>query len=568
MPNKPDPLFEQLMSEWLDGRIDQQASDQLQQRLRESSDDRQAFIAMTQVDAGLRELVDRGDGGNDRAEPTPLGGPAVFASFSATNIKQNAWMRMATAAAVLLMVGAAAYWLGNGSRVGQTASLGPEQSTDDLYTNSQGEATIAGYATLRRAAGVRWADGAKAFREGDVLPAGELVFDEGLAEIDLFCGAGIVVEGPARLNLVSDWVVRLDQGRLRANVPPAARGFVVKTDDADIVDLGTEFALDVRDEHVRVEVIDGEVELRGGQFDGSLLTTGEGLSLKGQQQSGAPLDAMLSDDAFGKQHADAQAQRFAQWLQTSEQLRSDDRLLAYYPIAANGRSLNGRSVLNTAVTGEDLDGRLVGSVTRREGRFGPSSEAIAFERPGSRVRVRIDGTFEAYSFACWVRIDSLKNRYNALLMGDGYENGEPHWQIRNDGKMMFSVMVDDREDPTRDNVTLGRLHRVYITEPIWDVSKSGRWMHLAAVYDPASRRIRQYANGELVSEQEIEDKYHIGELRIGPAEIGNWGQPFRKTPWFAVRNFDGSIDEMAIFSAALSHREVHDLYEAGKPVGY
>ena len=112
------------------------------------------------------------------------------------------------------------------------------------------------------------------------------------------------------------------------------------------------------------------------------------------------------------------------------------------------------------------------------------------------------------------------------------------------------------------------LHRVYYSKPIWDLSKSGQWFHLVAVYDPANRRVEQYVNGQSVGAEEISDKFHISTLRIGPAEIGNWGQPFRKSPWFAVRNLDGTIDELAIFNAALNAEEVSDLYEQGKPLGY
>ncbi|MEM6689805.1 MAG: hypothetical protein AAF664_10285, partial [Planctomycetota bacterium] len=78
----------------------------------------------------------------------------------------------------------------------------------------------------------------------------------------------------------------------------------------------------------------------------------------------------------------------------------------------------------------------------------------------------------------------------------------------------------------------------------------------------------QFVNGEQVSSEAIVDKFFIDELRIGPAEVGNWGQPFRKTPWFAVRNLNGTIDEMIVYDAALSAEEIHVLYERGKPVGY
>ena len=72
----------------------------------------------------------------------------------------------------------------------------------------------------------------------------------------------------------------------------------------------------------------------------------------------------------------------------------------------------------------------------------------------------------------------------------------------------------------------------------------------------------------LVSTESIHDSNLVRDLRIGPAEIGNWGQPLRRTPWFAVRNLNGTIDELAIFNAALSANEIRQLYEQGKPLGY
>lgn len=104
--------------------------------------------------------------------------------------------------------------------------------------------------------------------------------------------------------------------------------------------------------------------------------------------------------------------------------------------------------------------------------------------------------------------------------------------------------------------------------PSRDVSMSGQWLHLAAVYDPAGRRVSQYVNGRLVSREDIIDQFPIETLRIGPAEIGNWGQPFRKTPWLSVRNLNGTIDELAIFNAALTDERILSLYEQGKLLGY
>lgn len=94
---------------------------------------------------------------------------------------------------------------------------------------------------------------------------------------------------------------------------------------------------------------------------------------------------------------------------------------------------------------------------------------------------------------------------------------------------------------------------------------TGRWIHLAAVYNPARRLVTQYLDGEAVSREQITDDYFIADLRIGAGEIGNWGQPFRKTPDFAVRNLDGVIDEMLLFNAAVTDAEIRTMFQQGAP---
>ncbi|PAY19687.1 hypothetical protein CKO51_09755 [Rhodopirellula sp. SM50] len=474
---------------------------------------------------------------------------------------QWTWQRLAIAAAVLALVGGVAYWFGQSNDADAPQWVDVNQ---DLLEEPE-EALIAGHATLRSAVDLRWSNDSLAFREGDVLPNGVLQFDEGIAEIDFFCGATLIVEGPATLDVESDWSVRVVKGRLRASVPPAARGFIVKAADSEIIDLGTEFAVEVGDDEARVEVIDGEVKLRGGRHDGDHLVTGEREWLKGSQSRPDAFKGLSTLSDVQRRREDAQIQQFEGWKTYSQQLRTDDRLIAYYPIAESDAE---RVIPNRASSGPELDGILVGPVTRADGRFGAASTALEFDRPGSRVRTRIDGAFDAFTFACWVRIDSLEHRYNSLFMGDGYENGEPHWQLHEDGRLMFSVMVDDTPGAGLGPAEDSRLHRIYFTEPIWDVSKSGKWLHLAAVYDPVARQVNQFVNGEPISSEPITDQFHVKTLRIGTAEIGNWGQPLRNSPWFAVRNLNGAIDELAIFNAALSREEIQTLYEQGKPLGY
>lgn len=551
--------------------IDQTATpaefDRLQDAIEQDDEVRAEYLRAVRLCESLGEIASEarepnalavGPAGDDKA----WNGPAV----SAAGLRWNSlsWSLIGLAAAVLVAVGGAAFWFGQQKNVTKNTADKGEQ------TETLKESQIAGHATLRQSVDLKWPAGGTKYRDGDVLTNGRLQFDAGVAEIDFFCGATLVVEGPAALNIESDWSVEVASGRLRANVPPAARGFIVKAAGSQIVDLGTEFALEVKAENARVEVIDGEVEIRGGEHDGNHLLTGQRQWLIGTETPES-LSGLSTLDELRVRQENAAAERFATWQAQSQKLRQDERLIAYFPIVENPAV---RVVRNAAGTGEKLDGKLVGPVEHASGRFGPNSNGLAFGHPGARVRTRIDREFKAFTFACWVRIDSLEHVYNALFMSDGYETGELHWQIRNDGRLMFSVMVDDTQhvqtfsELEQREVETAGLARVYYSEPIWDISKSGQWFHLAAVYDPVGRRVVQYANGKQVGSHEIIDKFHINTLRIGPAEIGNWGQPFRKTPWFSVRNLNGTIDELAVFDAALTTKEIITLFENGKPLGY
>jgi hypothetical protein len=350
---------------------------------------------------------------------------------------------------------------------------------------------------------------------------------------------------------------------------------LVRTSDSEIVDLGTEFALDVSANNSRVQVIDGEVELRGGPHDGEHLLTGESRVLQGDAGADSFEDLSTQED-LNDRRVDASSRRMSQWLSHTQKIAQDSRLIAYFPMIRGSAE---RLIYNFAsgkadVGGKRFDGVLIGPVEQSPGRFGPESAGLDFDRPGSRVRTQLDGEFDAFTFSCWAKIDSLDQIYNALFMADGYENGEPHWQIRNDGRLMFSVMVDDTKGARQYSkleqryVDTAGLARVYMSEPFWDMSKSGQWFHLAAVYDPEARDVKQFVNGELVGEDTIKEVHYIDRLRIGASEIGNWGQPFRKTPAFAIRNLNGTIDELAVYSAALSEKEIQELFEQGRPLGY
>lgn len=552
-----DESLQELIFKAIDQTITEEQFQQLQAAIEEHDDVRDAYLKAVSLSQSLSEIA-----AQPNSSEVTVAGDAGFLSTKNTT-RSTFKIKVPLAIACLVLVSLSGYWFGK-------STVAPSSNQMAAFFSEGGESVLEGHATLRRSVDLKWSDNSSAYRDGDILPNGRLQFEAGVVEIDFFCGATLIVEGPAILDVESDWAVAVEQGRLRANVPPAARGFTVKAAGSNIIDLGTEFALTVDSKNAQVEVIDGEIEIQGGKFDGSHLTTGQSQRLMGSEpQRLAKEFSTLAQ--LQVRRRDAEAGQFSKWQALSEQLSQDKRLIAYFPIARNQLD---RLAPNETSAGSLRDGKLIGPVGIENGRFGDQSTGLTFSRPGSRVRTLIEGEFAELTFACWVRIDSLEHAYNALFMSDGYETGEVHWQIRNDGRVMFSVMVDDTQSRThfseveQQMVRTAGLSRVYYSDSIWDVSKSGQWVHLVAVYDPANRRVLQYANGRQIGAAEIIDLFSIDTLRIGPAEIGNWGQPFRKTPSFAVRNLNGSIDEMAVFGKALPADEVKKLYEQGRPLGY
>jgi ferric-dicitrate binding protein FerR (iron transport regulator) len=95
----------------------------------------------------------------------------------------------------------------------------------------------------------------------DLRPGMMVAVERGLAEFRFQSGARVVLEGPARLELVSGSSVRLHGGKLAARVTGRA-GFEVFSPQGKVTDTGTEFGVSVSDAGATdVHVFEGRVEI-------------------------------------------------------------------------------------------------------------------------------------------------------------------------------------------------------------------------------------------------------------------------------------------------------------------
>lgn len=168
-----------------------------------------------------------------------------------------------------------AFWAG--ANFASLDELGAQQiasdGNDQLYLSDLPNLTATqGIARITGLVDCQWLDGQKQFSFGSLLSSGERVaLQEGLLQLTFDSGAKVIIQGPASFVPHSAMEARLEHGKLSALVTESARGYTVKTPTAEVVDLGTEFAMEVEsDGATELHVLEGDVVARLLRSDGEL----------------------------------------------------------------------------------------------------------------------------------------------------------------------------------------------------------------------------------------------------------------------------------------------------------
>lgn len=532
-----------LISAWLDGRITEEESARLQEMLRNSEEARAEFRRWSQLDAALREESGRG---------AEIAAAEKIVPLSARVVRFRTLGWLAAAASFFALLGITGFWLRDRrhNAAFQASGQMPEQ-------------TNTGCAVLTRATDAEFADAAT-LRVGDTIRPGALRLTRGAAQIEFFSGASMILQAGASLDLVSPWEAVCRSGKVTVRVPPPAQGFKLRTAGMDLVDLGTEFGVNAdTNGATEVHVFEGKVEAHPENAAMQLLSTGQSLrrdgdrTLSSGQAHPDDFPSIERLNAFSADHAKA---RYEAWWQYVQKAKYDPRLIACYLFRHWPDDRWDRLVNNSAEP--RVASRSGGAVGVRwtEGRW-PMKDALEFKSPGDRVRMNLGKEIHsAITLAAWVRVDGLDRKYNALLLTDGYDPGSPHWQIYEDGRLMFSIayLTDGDERVNRKN------NQIFFSPRVFDLTNQRRWHHIAVTYDNQSGEAVQYLDGQEIS-REVSPLHRPGRpIQFGACEIGNWGLPTQGHQ-FPIRNFNGRIDEFRIYQAALSLAEIHEQFEIGKP---
>ncbi|MEM1062517.1 MAG: FecR domain-containing protein [Planctomycetota bacterium] len=147
------------------------------------------------------------------------------------------------------------------------------------------------------AEGAQWTT--KAAEIGDIVRVGEFVrIDSGFATVRLGTGVTADLIAPVRVRFDRGGDIRLFRGSISAEVGESGHGFAVRTDDTDVVDLGTKFVIHKDAANgTSVSVQKGRVEARLKDNDGQIVRVIE--LLADQQLRFDVVDATLDESAFG-----------------------------------------------------------------------------------------------------------------------------------------------------------------------------------------------------------------------------------------------------------------------------
>jgi len=358
------------------------------------------------------------------------------------------------------------------------------------------------------------------------LTAGEYQLQQGLLHLQFDGGVMVYVEAPARFDAVSGKRLVLHSGRLSANVPPEGIGFTVETPEAEVVDFGTEFSVEVQNATSEVHVFNGlvRVQPRTGENETAMavdLRTSQAVRI--DKFSPEPVGISLATDRFIR-NFDEPKRNYAR---TVKQLSP----VAFYRMGIRDKGLAAEPPQHTGIV-------LTGDGVRpphASGVFKGGSMRVRANSTGRGGRVDAPPQLDTGNFSLVVFVYLEQAAPGAAvatnILGD---DGSFRLSLDESGRMRATVRNRD-----------GELQSVVSDE----VMQLATWRHVVMTADGETLRISENGNLSVSTPCEM----------IAGSES--------ETIWFGTMSegrglWNGRIDELAMFDKALSDQDVADLYQA------
>lgn len=387
---------------------------------------------------------------------------------------------------------------------------------------------------------------------GQALAPGALVkLEAGLVALRFGCGAEVLLEGPAELEIQDAWHGVLKKGRIVAKVGRAAHGFTLDGPGGRLVDLGTKFAVAVEDgKSMELHVLEGLVEATAlGEKKPRRVTANQAVRL-GSGVSEPITDADQGAFVTALPPKSGGKPRFVHW--------SFEELGAHFANTGHGLA-----------SGEaDLDLKTPSPEVTSASIPGPFGHALEFAGDGTYAESGFKGIggSEPRTVAFWLKVPSdfrLPEGYAVVSWGSRIQDGAA-WQI--------SVNPDAKDGP------VGRLRVGVHKGPVVGTTdlRDEQWHHCSVVMyggtgADISTHILLYIDGHLESAARKAVMPVLTDTH-SPLSHGVWlGRNLTKSTGtqildaFRGPSFRGAVDEVFIFDSALNQTEILHLMKHNTP---
>lgn len=380
---------------------------------------------------------------------------------------------------------------------------------------------------VSRVNGVLTKDGS-GWNDGQI-PVGNYELQEGLLNLQFGGGVMVYVEAPARFEAVSDKRVVLHSGRLSARVPPEGIGFTVETPEAEVVDFGTEFSVDVEGGTSEVHVFDGLVRVHPGAS--SKRDASRSVELQASQAlritDGAtePEDISIATDRFIR-NFDEPRLNYA---------RAVKRLspLVYYRMPIRDRGLVSEPPEYSGVV-------LTGEGTRpphARGVFVGGSLRVGADSTGRGGRVDSSPALNTGRFSLTVFV-YLEAPVHGAMVATNLHDGQGNFGLSLDENGLLRAAIRNRDGD--------------VSSIAGDsVLPQNTWRHVVVTAD--GEQLQFYEDGNLVASTPC------AAMAASDSDTVWFGTDAETT-----QVWDGRLDEVALFDQALTEEEVAALYRTAQ----
>ena len=359
------------------------------------------------------------------------------------------------------------------------------------------------------------------------LGSGEYQMDSGLIHLQFAGGVMVFVEAPARFDAVSGKRLVLHNGRLSASVPPEGIGFTVETPEAEVIDFGTEFSVDVESGESEVHVFEGLVRVQPKTStdgrEGEVIELRTDQAVKVMKAKVKPVDIELATDRFIRTF-DEPRRKYAKAV---KQLSP----VAFYRMAIRDRGLVAEPPRYSGVvlTGDGI------RPAHASGVFAGGSMRVLANSTGRGGRVDYPPSLSTGQFTLAVFL-YLETRASGGTVVSNIRGDEGSFALALDESGFLRATVRNGDGELQ-SVTCDTLLPLRM------------WQHIVMSVD--GEQLLIYKDGKLVASKPSGAMTASDSL---PILIG--------TDYDGLKLWDGRIDELAIFDKPLSEDDIVSLYHS------